>query len=346
MLPSVRKDLEELETRLDFLLNKQAEIEAALAALRANLTQAMQGETNHLVAEIAGKFEAQNKMLATTFSELHRDLLEQSALDKTETIAAINDARAHSDKQAETLEAKFAAQLQNVGDEMKARVETLENAWRERVELGIDETSPQTVKDWCERVGTRLKKFGETQGMARAFAWQLLQELKELTELNRQFADDTLEWEKRLDELQRVLFASEPIMPWTSLTPHNSSATQRRELRILETSVAQMRAHVQENLLQTSGIRPLEIVPRVSPFDASVHESNEFLEVPTDDAQKHNRILSVEQMGFQKISPWGDVRLLRAARVRRYVLQENVAAAVEAEASAGEEEVPSVSGQL
>ena len=354
MLTSVRKDLEELETRLDFILNKQAELEAALEAVRVHLTAVMQGEINNLDANIRLNFGEQSRWLTSKFSELRIEIMEQGALDKSENIAAIVAFESRQHRQSETLRAQFAEQFvtlqasqQACQQDLAERLQTIEDARRERDQLEIDETSPQAVKEWCEAVGTRLKKFGESQGMARSFAWQLLQELKELTELNRQFDDENIEWEARLDELQRVLFAADQSMPWTCLTPHNSTPTQRRELRALETSVAQMRSHVQENLLQKTGVRPLEIVPRISPFDASVHESNEFLEVPTDDAQKHNKILSVEQMGFQKVSPWGDARLLRPARVRRYVLgSENAPQSAEPAANFAEADVPRVIGQL
>ena len=355
MLPSVRKDLEELEARLDLMLNKQVELETALNSLRVHLTAVVQGETNNLGTDVAQNFDAQNRWIAAKFSESRVEIMEQGALDKTENIAAIVSHGTRQHQQIESLRAQFAEQLRmtqarqdEIAGELAGRLDEFEAAWRERTQLEIDDVSPQSAKAWSESVGTRLKRFGEAQGMPRSFAWQLLQELKELTELNRQFDDENIAWADRLDELQHILFASDRAMPWTCLTPHNATPAQRRELRVLETAVAQMRAYVQENLLRATGIRPLEIVPRISPFDASVHESNEFLEVPTTEASKHNVILSVEGTGFQQISPWGDAQLLRPARVRRYVLQNESVAAEESSAGEllGEEDVPSVSGQL
>ncbi len=361
MLPSVRKDLEELEAHLDLIQSKQGELEAALSALRVHLTSVVQGTANNLDADIALKFQEQSKWLASTLSHFRSDLLEQSQLDKSESIAVLTAIESRGRQQADSLRSQFTEQikaaqtrheelLRDLSREFGQRLDELERAGRERAELEIDDVSPQSLQEWSELVGTRLKRFGESQGMARSFARQLLQELKELTDLNRQLADEQTEWSDRLDELQRVLWASDRVMPWTCLTPHNSTAMQRSELRALETAVAQMRSYVQENLLQKTGIRPLEIVPRSSPFDASVHESNEFLEVPTDDEKKHNLILSVEQAGFQKTSPWSETQLLRPARVRRFVLQ-NESAPQEVEIAAGEEDAlvedaPRVLGQL
>ena len=354
MLTSVRKDIEEIESRLDLILNKQIELESAMGALRVHLTDVMQSETSNLGADIALKFQEQSKGLASTISNLRSDLLEQSALEKSEIIASIAAFETRQHQQTESLRAQMAEQFQAVQarhDELLQGVETSENAALQNAELEIDDASPQALGQWNELVGARLKQFGDAQGMPRSFAWQLLQELKELIELNRQITSEEDGWGDRLDELQRALFAPERSMPWTSLTPHNSTDAQRRELRVLETAVAQMRSYVQENLLRTTGVRPLEIVPRITPFDASVHESNEFLEVPTDEAKKHNLILSVEQAGFQQVSPWGDVRLLRPARVRRYVLQNESAPAAESESeeveiAPVEDDAPRVSGQL
>ena len=361
MLPSVRKDLEELEARLDSMLGKQVELETAIAALRVHLTSIVQGEINNLETGVAQNFDAQSKWLASTLSHLRGELFELSALNTSEVSASIAAFETRQHRQTESLRAQFAEQfkaLQAGQEEVARRQQAFETAWRERTELEIDDTSEQSVKEWSESVGTKLKKFGESQGMPRSFAWQLLQELKELSELNQQLSDEEVNWDERLDELQRVLFASDRAMPWTCLTPHNSTANQQRELRALETAVAQMRAFVGEKLLQTCGIRPLEIVPRLTPFDASVHESNEFLEVPTTEAGKHNLILSVEQMGFQKVSPWGETQLLRPARVRRYVLQEEsasmavdvetveVESPIESTESSSEADVLRVSGQL
>ena len=359
MLPSVRKDLEELEMRLDSMLGKQAELESAVSALRVHLTSIVQGEINNLETGIAQNFEAQSQWLASRLSNLRGELGEQNALDKSEVIASIAAFETRQHRQIESLRAQFAEQFKTMQagqEEHASRLELFENAWRERDDLSINDTSEQSVKEWSEAVGTRLKKFAESQGMPRFFAWQLLRELKELTELNQQFASKETGWDERLDELQRVLFSLDRAMPWTCLTPHNSTETQRRELRALETAVAQMRSYVQEKLLTTHGIRPLEIVPRMTPFDASVHESNEFLEVPTSEADKHNLILSVEQPGFQKVSPWGETQLLRPARVRRYVLQdETVSPTVDVEnfevesppeSRESQEDVLRVSGQL
>lgn len=360
MLPFARRDLEEIETRLEEMLSKQVELESAVESLRAHLFTAIQGEFNNLETSVTQHFETQSNWLDSKISNLRVQLSEQSTLDKSEILASVNSFETHQHWQTESLRAQFAEQFKTMQAVQKAllqRVEIFENAWRERAEMEIDNTSEQSVKRWIESVGTRLKKFGGAQGMPRSFAWQLLQDLKELTELNHQFADEEVQWDNRLDELQRVLFVPDRAMPWTCLTPHNSSEVQRRELRIMETAVAQMRSHIQENLLREVGIKPLEIVPRLTPFDASVHESNEFLEVPTTEANRHNLILSVEQIGFQKVSPWGNTQLLRPARVRRYVWQnENKPALVEVEVeveieaaeveSQKEEDVLRVSGQL
>lgn len=349
MLPSVRKDLEELEVRLESIHNKQGELEAALSALRAHLITVIQGEANNLDADIAQKFQEQSKWLASNLSNLRLEILEQSALDNSQNLAAVAAFETRQHRQTESLRAQVvegfrAAQARH--EELAQRLSEMENAGRERAELEIDDVSPQAFREWGKSVGARLKKFGEAQGMPRSFAWQLLQELKELTELSRQLTDDKNGWDDRLDELQRVLFAADQTMPWTCLTPHNSTSAQRRELRALETAVAQMRSCVQENLLRATGISPLEIVPRISPFDASVHESNEFLEVPTDDEKKHNLILSVEQGGFQKVSERGEAQLLRPARVRRYVLQDESAPEAAEVDEVVENDAPRVSGQL
>ena len=349
MLPSVRKDLESLEARLDSMLEKQTELDAALGALRVHLATVMQSETNDLDAGIALKFQEQSRWLASKFSELRADILEQNALDKSENLAVVAALETRQTRQIESLRALLAQEArtaQTRHQEFWQQLGELKRAQDRDAELEIDDVSPQALKNWSELVGTRLKKFGETQGMPRSFAGQLLQELKELTELNRQFDDENIAWEERLDELQRVLFGCDRAMPWTSLTPHNATPTQRRELRALETAVAQLRSYVQENLLRTTGVRPLEIVPRISPFDASVHESNEFLEVPTTETNKHNLILSVEQMGFQKLSSLGEAQLLRPARVRRYVLQDGELPADETEIASVENDAPRLSGQL
>ena len=369
MLSSVRKDLEELEARLDSLGQQQAQLEAAIGAARVHLTNVVQGEINNLETGIARNFEMQSQWLAARGFEARAAILEQGTLDKSEVLAASAAFETRQHGQTESLRAQFAEQFEALHarqDETAWRLAEFESAWRAREELEIDDASESAVVAWSEAVGARLKKFGPAQGMPRSFAWQLLQELKELTELNRQFGDKTRVWDESLDELQRALFAPERALSWTSLTPHNATSAQRRELRVLETAVAQLRSHSQENLRRATGICPLEIVPRISPFDASLHESNEFLEVPTANANKHNVILSVEQMGFQKISTGGEVLLLRPARVRRYVLQNETAPAPDAatppetfapetfapetfapeESSPMEEDVPRVSGQL
>ena len=340
MLPSVRRDIEELETQLAAVLRKQLELASSLENLRAQLTGAMQAETAHLVAEGAERFEARNQWLTAAISQLRGDLLEQGALDKAEIVAAIADSQTGQSEALQTLAAR--------NDELARRMENFEASWREREELEIDDSSEAALRAWSEKVGARLKRFGDSQGMPRSFAWQLLQQWKELLDLDAQFADKEIDWEERLDELERALFWPERPLDWTHLTPHNSTDSQRRELRVLETAVAQLRSHCGETLLRATGIRPLEIVPRLTTFDAKIHESNEFLEVPTDQAQRHNLILSVEKFGFQKISPWGEPRLLRAARVRRYVFREiePVVTGIENVEAPALSDVPRVSGQL
>ena len=356
MLPSVRKDLAELEARLDTVLNQQLELQALLSQLRGDLSAALQSETEAVIQNVAGSLEAHSQWLASALSELRGEIAQQCALDKTEIIAAIATLGARNQEHFE--------QLQTRNDELAQQLESFEAAWRERAELEIDDVSPSALRAWMEKVGERLKRFAQAQGMARAFAWQLLQELKELGQLNAEFDDDKIEWENRLDDLARALFGAQRALPWTCLTPHNSTPEQRRELQLLETAIAQLRAHCQQQLRRATGIAPLEIVPRVTPFDASQHESNEFLEVPTTEPNQHNLILSVEKMGWWKTSDWGETQLLRPARVRRYVTQHapvkttpteappsaatpSDTSAIEAPISeVVEEEMPRVSGQL
>ena len=359
MLPSVRKDLEELEARLDTVLNKQLELEELLAKLRADLSGALQNASDDIVHNVAASLEAQSQWLASALSELRGEIAHQCTLDKTEILAAIAASGARNQE--------HFGQLQTRNDELAGQLAQFEAAWRERVELEIDDVSPPALRAWSEKIGERLKRFAQSQGMARAFAWQLLQELKELRQLYDEFDDAQVVWENRLDDLARALFSSERALPWTCLTPHNSTPAQRRELRALETAIAQLRSHCQEQLRRATGIAPLEIVPRVTPFDAGQHESNEFLEVPTTQANQHNLILSVEKMGFSQTSDFGAPQLLRPARVRRYVLQHSPASIAPIETSTEapptaatasddrveappvettESEMPRVSGQL
>ncbi len=336
MLPSTRKDLEE---RIESVQSGQTQLEAKLDALPARLTAAMQNETAH----IGQLLEAQQKGVTQQLSETKGELLQANQSDKTEILQALADVALLQQKQFAALQAEFAQQLDNVN----SRIENFEIAWRQNISAPIDDTSEEAVRAWSEQIGARLKAFGAATGMARAFALQLFQELKELKTLDAQLSENQLDFADNLDDLQRVLFV-ERALPWTCLTPHNSTDVQRRELRILETAIAQLRSYEQERLLQIAGIRPLEIVPGGTPFDASVHESNEFLEVPTPDESKHNLILSVEKPGFQQVSDASAPQLLRPARVRRYVFHrsDNTAPVVAEIDETMDEAMPRVSGQL
>lgn len=336
MLPSTRKDLEE---RIESVQNGQAQLEAKLDALPAQLMAAMQTET----AQIGELFESQQKIAAQQILNVKAEILETNQLDKTEILQALADVALLQQQQIADLQSEFARQLENVN----SRIESFENEWRQSLGAPIDDTSNETVRAWIEQIGVRLKAFGAATGMARAFALQLFQEWKELKTLDAQLSEEP-NFADELDDLQRVLFVVERALPWTCLTPHNSTESQRRELRILETAIAQLRSYEQERLLQIAGIRPLEIVPGGTPFDASVHESNEFLEVPTPDESKHNLILSVEKPGFQQVSEGSAPQLLRPARVRRYVFHrsDNTAPVVAEIDETMDEAMPRVSGQL
>ncbi len=351
MLPSTRKDLEE---RIESVQSGQFQLEEKLDALPAQLSGPMQAETDHIVKRIGAAFEAQQKGAVQQLSEVKSGILQANQLNKTEILQSLADMALLQQKQIADLQTEFARQL----EDLNARVESFETQWRQNVSAPIDDISDEAVRVWSELIGARLKAFGAATGMPRAFALQLFQELKELKTLDAQLSEEKPNFADKLDDLQRVLFVAERALPWTCLTPHNSTDSQRRELRILETAVAQLRSYEQERLLQIAGIRPLEVVPNGTQFDASVHESNEFLEVPTPDESKHNLILSVEKPGFQQISDFGAPQLLRPVRVRRYVFHRSdneAPVAAEVEANAAEEvaidevvddAMPRVSGQL
>lgn len=340
MLPSTRKDLEE---RIESVQNGQAQIEAKISDLPAHLLTAMQAETR----QIGDSFEAHQQNVTQQLSEVKAEILGANQGNKTEILQALADVAALWQKQVSDLQTEFARQLET----LNSRLESFESEYRQNLSAPIDDKSGETVRAWSEQIGARLKAFGAATGMARAFALQLFQELKELKTLAAQLSEQT-NFADKMDDLQRVLFGTERALLWTCLTPHNSTDSQRGELRILETAVAQLRLYEQERLLQIAGIRPLEVVPGATQFDASVHESNEFLEVPTPDENKHNLILSVEKPGFQQVSDSAAPQLLRPARVRRYVFHPSSGEApIEMAAEVAVDELaddamPRVSGQL
>ena len=319
---SSRKDFEELDGTLSFLVEKQGDLERLLGALQGEIRREFSEELALAKNEIQGHSGAQIERLLKGLSKTFQQIVDKLEGQHAEIERELEILKAQNFEQAAAQNKMVAAlnELRATAGQLGEQIEAHHGEWREATDYALRDETPSALREWCDHIADELRGFGDCQGIVRQFAGRLLKTLTVLRALLERTGASAQGFDGQLEELQRALFAPDLGMDWADLTPANSTSVQRRQLLVLENAVREFRAFVREELRRETGIAALEIVPGETRFDARFHESSEFLEVPTSDPARHNLIVSIERAGYIQTAPDGALKLLQSARVRRWVL--------------------------
>ncbi len=320
-----RKNLEEMEDKLNAVSESQRQLQGQFKSLEANTERLLPEHLARVQATLAEHKRADNDRLNAQLLDFLARLTDEF---KTQSAQVTEELKRQEQRASEGLAqmrrevgAQFdAVRAENAG--LQAQLEAFRAQWGQRVAFEIRTESPALLATWCEEMTKRLRAFEVESGMVHLFAAQLFQHFGALRALQNELeSGGGAGFEGRMEEFERTLWMPDARISWGDLTPQNSTPEQRQTLRCLETATAELRAHVKETLRRRTGIAALEIVPGETRFDARFHTSSEFLQTPTSDVARHNVIVAVERGGFELISPDGQKKLLQPARVRRAVFQ-------------------------
>ena len=329
-----RKEPDEEENALSELLVVQAEMQRILTPLPTNVRQFAE-DLELTRTGLAQDLEAQKEWLKKAFSKTFQDLEDRLQQRHEEVTGSLQNLLRQQDEQQDAVTDQLKVLLNQQGamagrlkaleahnQALSAQLEEHRDDWQSAQDYELRDENAAALGEWCDHVRAELAEFDSCKGMAGLFAQRLHKHMNSLRGLLGKLGNAPDGLEAQLEDLQRVVFAPDLGVFWNDLTPANSTAAQRRQLHLLENATAELRAHVREELRRATGIAMTEIVPGETRFDARLHESSEFLEVPTSDEARHNLIVAVERPGYQKFAPDGSFVLLQTARVRRAVLSQ------------------------
>ncbi|HEY0074073.1 MAG TPA: hypothetical protein VGB77_08235 [Abditibacteriaceae bacterium] len=315
----------DLGQRLDSIFQQLGGYSDNFADLRQNLHLMNNGmdvvmREARAAAEGAAQTYAQNQVIAAQLKALSEQLSQwqvwREAQDKR------HEETAHQCKEIE----RKLVEVNQRGDVARRILQEISQNLQSRQWAQPPGLSAPVAEreEWSGQVKTALREFHEKGGPVGLFAHRLAAHLNDLTHLADEIAtQDRAFWSggNALDDLERRLFLPELGLRWDEVAANVDSAARSR-LRSLETAVLQWRLAVREEVARRHGIAPLEVVPRETRFDATLHESNDFFTRSTDDKAKHDLIVAVEKPGYLQKQIGGFApRILRRALVTRFVWQ-------------------------
>lgn len=342
MFPS-RKD-SETENKIDILINGQHELREVIEPLQANIERHLDEQLHLVQSTFQQELKTQVDWLSNALKGIYAETINELHQQKTELLHAQEQERGEQQAQIVALRSELTVQIATLhGQNVELQAQLAE--WREASAFEMQPETPEALAGWRDLIHEELRTFGACNGMVRLLAARLWGHFNALCALETQIEGGASDFGTRLEELELTLFAPDIGVSWNSLTPLNSNTEQRRVLRQLESALGEFRSYLKERLRQRTGIAPLEIVPQETRFDARVHESSEFLEVPTPEPARHNLILAIERPGYERVLPDGRRELLQSARVRRSVLSNKTPGGVMADDTASGEAATSSFGE-